>query len=154
MALERREVSRDHLRALFDLKVRKDQAGLVAPNEITLAQAAYEGKGAYVWGLWADGIAIGLIAMIHPREYQDLEEDDDPDAAYIWRLMIGADHQGKGFGHAALDIAAQQARDWGLPKVALTVVDSPNGAIPFYERAGFRKTGRIVDGEVEMVRPL
>ena len=65
MALERRRVEKDHLRALFRLKVAEDQAGLVAPNEITLAQAAYE-PGGYVWGLWEGDIAVGLLAMIHP----------------------------------------------------------------------------------------
>lgn len=152
--LERREVKRDHLRRLFELKVREDQPRLVAPNEITLAQVAYEGDGAYVWGLWNGDTVVGLIAMIHPREYAEMEEGDDLDAAFIWRLMIGADHQGKGFGAAALAEAEQQARIWGLPKLSLTVVDSPASAMTFYEKAGFRKTGRIVDEEIELLRHL
>lgn len=154
MALERREVTKDDLDALFRLKVRDDQPGLVAPNEITLAQTAYEGNGAYVWGLWDGDNVVGLMAMIHPREYSDLEEGDDTDAAYLWRLMIGAEHQGRGFGRAALNAAAKQARDRGLPKVSLTVVDSPISAVAFYEKAGFQRTGRIVDGEVELLRHL
>ncbi len=152
MALERREVTKHHLLALFQLKVREDQPGLVAPNEITLAQAAYEGEGVYVWGLWDEDTAIGLMAMIHPREYDDLQEGDDPDAAYIWRLMIGADHQGKGYGLAALEAAMEQTRAWGLPRITLTVADKPESALGFYERAGFRRTGRIVDEEIEMLR--
>ncbi len=68
--------------------------------------------------------------------------------------MIGAEHQGRGFGRAALTEAARQARDWGLPKVSLTVVDSPISAVAFYEKAGFQKTGRIVDDEVELLRHL
>ncbi len=58
MALDRREVTKNDLDALFRLKVREDQPGLVSPNEITLAQTAYEGNGAYVWGLF--GTAIWL----------------------------------------------------------------------------------------------
>ncbi len=154
MSIDRRKVTKEHLRTLFELKVRDDQPGLVAPNEITLAQAAYEGAGAYVWGLWDGGIAVGLIAMIHSGEYADLEEGDDPEAAYIWRLMIGADHQGRGYGRAALEEAAKQARDWKLPKLTVTVVDSPISPLPFYERAGFSRTGRIVDDEIELMRVL
>lgn len=95
MALERRRVEKDHLRALFRLKVAEDQAGLVAPNEITLAQAAYE-PGGYVWGLWEGDIAVGLLAMIHPHEAGGMEEGEDPDAAYLWRLMIGGGASGQG----------------------------------------------------------
>ncbi len=154
MPLELRGVTKEHLRALFNLKVRDDQQGLVAPNEITLAQAAHEGEGIYVWGLWDGGTLVGLMALIHPGEYDDLDEGDDPEAACVWRLVIGADHQGKGYGVAALEAASQQARAWGLPKIVLTVVDRADSAMAFYEKAGFRRTGRIVEEEIELIRTL
>ena len=153
MALERRRVEKDHLRALFRLKVAEDQAGLVAPNEITLAQAAYE-AGSHVWGLWEGDTAVGLIAMIHPHEAGGMEEGEDPDAAYIWRLMIGAEYQGKGHGRAALDLAIGQGRDWGLPRIALSVVQADNSAIAMYEAAGFRRTGKIIEDEIVLSRDL
>ncbi len=153
MTLECRPVEKDHLRRLFQLKITAGQKGLVAPNEITLAQAAYE-KGAYVWGLWDGDVLVGLMAMIHPHESGEMEEGEDPDAAYLWRLMIGAEHQGKGYGRAALDHAVQQGRDWGLPRIALSVVQADNSALSLYEKAGFAATGRITDGEADMVRPL
>lgn len=153
MALERRAVERDHLRRLFQLKVREDQKTLVAPNEITLAQAAYE-PGAHLWGLWDGGTVVGLMAMIHPHEAGGMEEGEDPDAAYLWRLMIGAEHQGKGHGRAALDQAVQQGRDWGLPRIALSVVQADNSAIAIYEAAGFRRTGQIIEDEIVLSRDL
>jgi len=153
MTLEARKVEKDHLRALFRLKVAEDQAGLVAPNEITLAQAAYE-AGSHVWGLWEGDTAVGLIAMIHPHEAGGMEEGEDPDAAYIWRLMIGAEYQGKGHDRAALDLAIGQGRDWGLPRIALSVVQADNSAIAMYEAAGFRRTGKIIEDEIVLSRDL
>jgi len=150
--LERREITRDTLRPLLGLKLRPDQAHLVAPNPVTIAQCAYEQPGGYVWGLWDGDNAVGLLAMIRPREYQHLEQGDDPDGAFIWRLMIAADLQGKGYGAAAITACRAQAHDWGLPRVATSVVDTPDSNIGFYERLGFRRTGGIVDDEIVLSR--
>ncbi len=151
MRLQHRPVARGDLSALFELKVANDQVGQVAPNEVTIAQQAYE-PGSYVWGLWNGSQAVGLLAMINPLEYPDLEEDDDKGAGYVWRLMIDEKAQGKGFGREAIAIAAEIARDWGMRRLNLTFVDKPGGAEPFYAAQGFVRTGRIVDGEIEMVR--
>ena len=83
-----------------------------------------------------------------------MEEGEDPDAAYLWRLMIGAAHQGRGCGRAALDLAIGQGRDWGLPRIALSVVQADNSAIAIYEAAGFRRTGKIIEDEIVLSRDL
>ena len=93
------------------------------------------------------------MAMVDPRE-GELEEGDDPEAAFLWRLMIGRDHQGRGHGAAALAEAAAQAREWSLPRVATSAVDRADSALPFYLRHGYQRTGRVVDDEIELVRDL
>lgn len=148
----RRPVLREHVTPLIALAVGQDQRGLVAENAVTLAQAAYE-PGAEVWGLWEGGTPVGLMAMIDPREGA-LDPGDDPEAAYLWRLMIGAAHQGRGLGAAALAEACAQARLWGLPRLAATVVEREGSALPFYLRHGFRRTGRVTGGEAEIVLDL
>ena len=152
--IERREISRETVDAILRLNVRDDQPGLVASNAVTLAQVAYEQPGSYVWGLWNRDTPVGLIAMINPREYPWPDEGDDLGAAYVWRLMIHGTLQGKGFGRAAIDQAMAVARLWDLPRLSLTCVDKPGSALRFYENLGFARTGRIVDGEVELVRPI
>lgn len=148
--LEKREITRDTLRALVDLRVRPDQSDLAADNVITLAQAPYE-TGARVWGLWQGGVPVGLFAMVHPDEYQWHGPGDDTEAAYLWRLMIDQNHQGIGHGRAAIRMALQVTQDWGKPRLVSSVSNVPHSNIGFYERLGFRKTGRIVEGEVEIV---
>ncbi|WP_377509971.1 GNAT family N-acetyltransferase [Octadecabacter sp. R77987] len=153
MTLQRREIVWDHLRPLFDLKVAVGQEGQVAPNEITLAQQPYD-PASYVWGLWDGETLVGLLGMIHPLESDEMEDGDDYGAAYIWRLMIGADHQGKGYGRKAIALAGEVATEWGLPRICLTFVDKAGGAEGFYLKCGFQRTGRIDDGELEMVRDV
>ncbi|NDV02717.1 GNAT family N-acetyltransferase [Pseudoroseicyclus tamaricis] len=154
MSLTRRPVVRADLRALMALKVAPAQRQLVAETAVTLAQQAYEPPGTHVWGLWDGDTAVGLLAMVDPRTYPELEPEDDREAAFVWRLMIAEEHQGKGYGRAALGEVFSVARDWGLPRVALTFTDIPGNAEPFYLAHGFTRTGRVVDGEVEMMRGI
>lgn len=144
--MERRDITRDHLFELIALEVREDQRDLVARNIETLAEAPYE-TGARVWGLWDGGTPFGLMAMVHPDEFLWHDPGDDRQAAYLWRLMIDARHQGKGFGRAAVNEALGVAREWGFPRLAASVADKPHSSMGFYERLGFRWTGRIVEGE-------
>jgi diamine N-acetyltransferase len=137
--MERRPVLREHVLPLIGLKVRPDQADLVSSNAKTLAEAAYE-TGSTVWGLWDQDVLVGLMAMIHPGEYpwDDYsfhQPGADRTAAYLWRLMVGAEFQGRGYGGAH-------------------VSDAPHSNLPFYERFGFRNTGVIEDGELVIVLDL
>ena len=145
---ELRAANRDNLGQLLKLKVREDQDNLVAPNSVTLAQSAYEQPGSYVYGIFEGDQAVGLVALIHPQVYPFLEPEDDPEAAYLWRLMIAADQQGKGFGKFAIEECKRLAREWGLPKLASSVVQSDNSNMAFYESLGFQQTGAIVDDEL------
>jgi diamine N-acetyltransferase len=153
MTLEKRPVTRDHVRALIGLDVLPGQRDLVSPNVKTLAQAAYE-PGAYVWGLWDGPAPVGLMAMVHPREYPFHEPGDDREAAYLWRLMIAAGFQGRGYGRAAISEAIAVARAWNTPRLTASVADVPHSNMAFYERLGFRQTGRIVEGEREIALDL
>jgi diamine N-acetyltransferase len=150
--LVRRPVLRAHVLPLIGLNVRPDQQDLVSSNAKTLAQAAYE-PGSYVWGLWDADTPVGLMAMIHPGEYPWVdgtmnEPADDRTAAYLWRLMIGADFQGRGYGAAALQGAFTQTRDWGYSRLTAHVSSAAHSNLSFYERFGFRNTGGVEDGEI------
>ncbi|MGQ0564138.1 MAG: GNAT family N-acetyltransferase [Gemmobacter sp.] len=153
MMLERRVVTRDHLWALINLTVRPDQRDLVSANMKTFAEAPYE-PGARVWGLWAGAVPVGLMAMVHPREYPFHRPQDDAEAAYLWRLMIAAGHQGRGYGRDAIAMALQVACEWGCPRLTASVADVTHSNIGFYERLGFRWTGRWDEGEKVIVRDV
>lgn len=149
--MDAREVGFYTLTAIIKLKVRADQEHLVAPNSVTIAQFHYEPAG-WVRGLWDGETPVGLIAMINPLiESPSFEEGDRTDAAYLWRLMIADEHQGKGYGGAAIAIAYQQTRAWGLPKLQTSVVPGENCPMPFYEKHGLMQTGKMLDEEIELM---
>lgn len=151
--MDARPVRRQDLNALFRLDVSDAQQHLIAGTEFTIAEAAYD-RGAYVWGLWEGDTAVGLLAMVHPGQAEETDDCCLKDAAHVWRLLIDARHQGKGHGRSAIAFAEQQARDWGFSKINLTSVDAPGSAIKYYEKLGYRRTGRVAHDEVELIRDL
>ena len=148
-----RPVRREDVRPLIALTVAPEDATFVAPNAVTLAEAPYE-TGAHVFAIWADDRLVGLAALVDNRDYSYLEPDDDPNSAFLWRLMVGSDHQRQGIGHAAMHQVFDWARARALPRLFTSVVAGNTAASRFYESLGFALTGRDIDGEAEMLRHL
>ena len=61
----------------------------------------------------------------------------DESTLYIWDIFVEPDHQGRGFGGAALDTLAALARQRELSGVALSVFVSNADARRLYERKGY-----------------
>ncbi len=136
---------------LIDLQVSSEQADFVAPNAVTLAQAAYE-TGSEVLGIWRENEPVGLMAMI---DLSVVEEEDEADrtSAYLWRLMVAKQHQGQGIGRAAFGHFRAWAKARGLDRLIVSVVEENRTAWRIYEANGLRPTGRVQDGEAELAGP-
>ncbi|MEO0682700.1 MAG: GNAT family N-acetyltransferase [Pseudomonadota bacterium] len=137
-----RPVRHRDVRPLGRLSVAPDQQDLVSPNLATLAEAPFV-AGSHVWGLWSAGARVGLLAMVHDRAAAPAP-DLDGNAAYLWRLMIDARRQGRGFGAAAVRSAMAIARGWGAAGLSAHVADAPHAALDFYRGLGFAPTGRAI----------
>ena len=149
-AFEVRPVSDDNVDALIKLKTTDEQERFVASVAKSLAQAAYQPAGRPL-GLYAKGEPVGLLLLWDAR--RDPDPKDRCDQLYIWRLMIDARFQRQGHGQAAMRWLIDEARRMGVASVGLShVPENPVGA--FYERFGFRYTGKVNEGEHEMVLPL
>jgi diamine N-acetyltransferase len=134
---------------LYRLRVAPGQEGFVAPNEFSLAQAPYE-TGATPYVIWSGDARVGFLQVIDMREYAYRDPADDPNALYLWRFMIGAEFQGKGFGTAALSALIGMARKMGVSAVEVSVVAENAVALRFYEGLGMTRTGRLIDGEIQL----
>ncbi len=139
-----RAVSADNLDGLLKLSVAPEQRGFVADNARSLAQAAYQPAGRPL-GLFDGERAVGFLLLYDARR----DAKDPADELHVWRLMIDADEQGKGYGRQAMAWVIEEARGMAVARVGLSHVDgNPVGA--FYERLGFHYTGKVDDGELEM----
>ncbi len=152
IALEAREIEFANLSALLKIKVEPAQEKFVAPNSVTVAQYHYE-PSAWLRGLWIGSQAVGMVAMLDPSiQRPSFEEGDPTDGAFLWRLMVGSDFQGKAYGRAAMDIVVDRARAWGYDRLYTSIVPGEGTPQPFYEAMGMSLTGIVLDNELELVK--
>lgn len=151
-ALDIKPLAYEDVGRLYNVRTTVAQEDFVAPNGITMGQAPFE-PGSEVFGLWEGDAPVGLLAIIdmtHPQA--DITEGHDRDGIFVWRLLVGAEAQGRGIGRAAMNFAIDVARTRGRSHVAVSCVEAPGSAIGFYEGLGFTKTGKMLDDdEYEMV---
>jgi histidinol dehydrogenase len=145
-SFEVRAVTGANVDQLIKLDVAPDQRELVSGVAKSLAQAAYRPAGRPV-ALYAAGEPVGLLLLYDARQ----DSDEPEDRLYVWRLLIDQAHQRRGYGAMAIRWAIDEAARLGVAELVLSHQDLPGHAGPFYEKLGFRYTGKIDDNELEMV---
>jgi histidinol dehydrogenase len=149
-AFNTRVVTADNVDALIELQVAPSQRHLVGSLVKSLAQAAYQ-SASTPWALYDGDVPVGLLLLFDKTHYKD---GPPKPQLYIWRLLIDARHQGRGFGTQALQFAVAEAKRLGFDEVGLSHRDAAGHAGPFYEAFGFAYTGTVDDGELEMALKL
>ena len=86
-----------------------------------------------------------------PVGFMLLDEDLEERFLVIWRILFPVEHQNKGYGFKAVEKIVQMAKESG--KYDYMIIDYvPENKIAghFYEKAGFKHTGEINHGEIEI----
>ena len=138
MTVTLRPLTRDNLWAVVDLKLHPGQEGFVADNIDSIANAYVEPTFVPL-GVYAGDELVGF-AMYgqHP----------DTGAWWVIRLMIDREHQGKGYGRAAMEaVIAHDGRPGRLRGDRDQLRPANAVAAGLYASLGFRPTGEIEDGE-------
>jgi diamine N-acetyltransferase len=141
-AVSLREVTKETLRTILNLKVHPEQEQFVAPNAVSVAQAYFDREVAWFRAIYADDTPVGFLMLY-----------DDPDEPeyFLWRFMIDARYQNLGFGWQALERLGEHVRTRpGAQSLGTSCVPEEGGPGPFYERFGFRYTGEEDEGELVM----
>jgi diamine N-acetyltransferase len=133
-----REVTRENLHEVLALEVAPEQRSYVATNAKSIAEAHFEPR-AWFRAVYAGDEAVGFVmaAPDYPAE----------GSFYIWRFMIDARFQGRGYGARALQLLLDEARSRGAAEVTLSVQPGEHSAHGFYEAVGFERTGEVTYGQ-------
>jgi histidinol dehydrogenase len=144
---EVRPVTDANVDELIQLKTTAEQEKFVASVPKSLAQASVRPAGRPL-ALYSNGQAVGLLLLWDARRDPDITERADQ--LYIWRLSIDARFQRQGHGQAAMRWLIEEAKRMGVASIGLShVPENPVGG--FYAKFGFAYTGKVNDGENEMV---
>lgn len=140
-AITLRPISEDNVMAVIRLNVSEEQQDFVAPNSVSIAQAAHT-TSRWERAIYADDTAVGYVL---------LSENRDKPRYYLWRYMIDQRYQQMGFGRGAMVQVIDYVRS--LPNATemfLSYVPGDRGPRAFYAGLGFQDTGVEDDGELEM----
>src|SRR6476661_5435945 len=98
----------------------------------------------------------GQERFVTPVAFVMISDDVDGDdyfPQYLWKLLIDARYQGRGYGRAALDLVVEHFRGRpGVDRVLTSCVVGEGGPLGFYEGYGFVQTGDIVFGGELLLR--
>lgn len=135
--VELKEVTARNWRAVSQLELAPQQAGLVAGNLYSIAESKFD-PSACPRAVYAQGRPVGFL-MYDVAERQ----------ALIYRFMIDHRYQGKGYGRAALILAIDEIR--AIPdvdKIAISYMPQNTVAKALYGSVGFKEVGLDDDGEM------
>jgi len=144
--VELKEITNETLRPILKLDVRPDQQGYVAPNAVSISEAYFNRKEAWFRGIYAEGEPVGFVMLsLNPGKGE----------YWVWRYMVDAKHQGKGYGKVAMAHVLDFVRTQPDAKqLFLSHVKGNEPTAAFYKSLGFRYTGKEEDGELVMAIDL
>lgn len=129
------------VRAICALAPTPDQQRFVAPNAVSIAQAYFEPRA------WFRAVLAGE----RPVGFVMLELDPAKPEYSVWRFMIAAGEQGRGYGAGAMRLVMDHVRTLpGASELLLSYVPGEGSPEGFYRRLGFTPTGEVAGGEVVM----
>jgi len=136
-----REINKQNFRAIFRLRVRKNQEQFVAPNVQSIAEAHFSDK-AWFRAIYADDEPVGFVMLLIA-----------PDEAkyHLERFMIDARHQSCGYGRRSLELVIDYV--YSLPNATAIYTSHYEGEgspAELYAKLGFRYTGEVDDGDLMM----
>ncbi|MEP7292913.1 MAG: GNAT family N-acetyltransferase [Chloroflexota bacterium] len=139
MTITLRPITKANWRYVYQLTrtLTAEQQHFVAPNGFSMLEALYEPNTFSARALYADETPVGFLMTGYDAENQ---------RHWVVRFMVGGEHQGKGCGRAAMQIAIDEFN--AMPNcdaVFISVEPANHLARALYASLGFLDTGRIVD---------
>ena len=142
-----REITEDTVVTICRLSdtLTEPQKFMVAPNAMSLAQALFN-KKAWYRAIYAGKAAVGFLML--------WDDDEEPDY-FLWRFMIAAPCQGRGYGAQAIQRLVEYVQTRPNAKeLGVSCELGPGSPEQFYVRQGFVSTGAFLSDELVLKKPL
>ncbi len=153
MSLELRPVTAGNWRGLIKLKVREDQSHFVASNLMSIAEAqfGFEDEGHwdfYPFGAYVDQEPVGFVMYCLNFNHSRFQ-------AFIMRLMVDENFQGKGYGREIMQLVLKNFREnERIKNIGISYEPENVGARNLYASLGFVEPGEMLGDETLAVLNL
>jgi diamine N-acetyltransferase len=143
MGLQLAELSGANAAAVNGLSLKPGQEQFIAPPSYSLAEGLTSPDNFWSRVIMQEGQVVGYV-----RAHFDGKENLPEFHSCLWRINVGAQHQGQGVGEFAVRAAADEARTRGMMTLTALWEPGEDGPGGFFERAGFIPSGLTQYGEV------
>ena len=134
-----RTINHENLESILALEVSASQKAIYPrSNAYSIAEAHYPADDDPVWirGIYAGDIPVGFLMT---------SEAPDVGEYFLWRLMIDARYQSKGYALQAVETLIQRIRDTPNGRLLITSHLRENDhAGRFFRKIGFSYTGETL----------
>lgn len=136
-----REITSRNIKAVLGLNVSKEQKKFYPhSNAYSIAEGQFPVDDDPVWmrTIYAGDVPVGFLMT---------SEAPDRGEYFLWRLMVDAKHQGKGYGFRAVELLIKRIKTSpNAKKLVTSHLKGEGNAGPFYQKLGFKYTGEILRG--------
>ncbi|MEU6933733.1 GNAT family N-acetyltransferase [Streptomyces sp. NPDC046374] len=132
--------------AALELRVHPHQTNNVAPVVRSLAEAYAYGETAWPRLVFDGEELVGFLMAFVDIQWNARKDPADRRSG-LWRLNIGAESQGKGYGRFAVDAVREELVRRGAREMYVCWEPGEDGPAEFYRRLGFRETGERSGGQ-------
>lgn len=140
--VELRQIDADNLEDVLSLAVSDDQTAFVSTVAQSLAQAWVYRDTAFPFAIYADGAPVGFVMLGYY---------ESRDQYTLWKFLIDARYQRRGYGRAALKLAIDRlAETFGAHEAYTGVLLGNEVARRLYALVGFVETGLVENNMREM----
>lgn len=140
--VELREITKENLEDVLNLKVSENQKDFVSSNAYSLAQTWAYKNTSFPFAIYADNVIVGFIMLGY---YEKKEQYT------LWKFMIDEKYQNRGYGKQALRLGIDYLiRNFNVKSVFTGVVLKNTVAKKLYQSLGFRETGETDETCFEM----
>ena len=142
-----RAITSRNLKAILALNVTEEQKKVYPrSNAYSIAEGHYPPDDDAVWmrAIYAGDNPVGFLMT---------SEDSDRGEYFLWRLMVDAKHQGKGYGSRAVELLIDRIKSSPKAKELVTShLEDDGDAGSFYMLLGFEYTGEILGGRDHVMK--
>ncbi len=140
-----REITSETLGSILQLSVSEEQKKVYPhSNAWSIAEAHFATDASWIRAVYAGETPVGFLMTSEAPEKGEY---------FLWRLMIDSEHQGKGYGHRAVELLIERIRMSPQAKVLWTShLKGDEDAGGFYRKLGFEYTGEIIQGGDHLMR--
>ena len=162
--IELRKITGDNIEEVIALEVEESQKDFIETTNLRSFADAHmlnaDGIPASPFAIYADEVVVGFLMYIYDTLDHELFENEvfyGKKSYFIWHIMIGESHQGKGYGKLAFEkmlMDIESMPDGEAEYVTLFYHTSNVKAKTLYASCGFVNTGIIQDHSMLAIKNL